>query len=255
MKFKKKTTANILPAVFWLAVWQAASMALGYKILLPGPASVAVRLFQLAATADFWLGIARSSLRIMGGFGLSCMLAVLAAGLAYALPWLRALLQPLVSAVKAVPVASFIILALVWVRSAYLSVLISAMMCFPTVYLGVLEAAGTADPALLEMSSVYRMGLWHKIAGIYIPAVLPAFRSAVKLALGLCSKSGIAAEVIGLPKGTVGDHLYRAKIYFETPDLFAWTVTIVLVAAVLEKVVLWIADRFMKPFGLEKEDS
>ena len=175
------------------------------------------------------------------------------AAAAYAFPRFRVLLQPLVSAIKAVPVASFIILALVWVRSSYLSVLISAMMCFPAVYLGVLEGAGAADPKLLEMASVYSMSFWHRLIGIYVPAVLPSFRAAVKLALGLCFKSGIAAEVIGLPKGTVGDYLYHAKIYFETADLFAWTVTVVLAATIFEKILLLLLDRALAAWGTNEE--
>ena len=53
-----------------------------------------------------------------------------------------------------------------------------------------------------------------------MPQVLPYFRSAVSAALGLCWKAGTAAEVIGLSGGTIGERLYTAKVYFQTPDLF-----------------------------------
>ena len=72
--------------------------------------------------------------------------------------------------------------------------------------------------------------------------MLPYFRSAASLALGLCWKAGAAAEVIGLPAGTIGERLYTAKIYLQTPDLFAWTAVILILAAVFERLFLAAVD-------------
>ena len=146
------------------------------------------------------------------------------------------------AAVKAVPVASFIILALVWLDSRSLSLFISALMVFPPVYLNVLEGLCRTDRKLLELARVYRIPLRRRIWGIYVPQVLPYFRSAASLALGLCWKAGAAAEVIGLPAGTIGERLYTAKIYLQTPDLFAWTAVILILAAVFERLFLAAVD-------------
>ena len=92
------------------------------------------------------------------------------------------------------------------------------------------------------MAKVFRVPLTRQLRGIYLPAVLPHFRSAASLGLGLCWKAGIAAEVIGLPAGTVGEALYNAKVYYETADLFAWTVVIVAMSVVVEKLFLRLVD-------------
>ena len=147
-----------------------------------------------------------------------------------------------VAAVKAVPVVSFIILALVWLNAPQLPLFISALMVFPPVYLNVLTGIAGADRKLLEMARVFRVPFRRQLRGIYLPAVLPYFRAAVSLALGLCWKAGIAAEVIGLPGGSVGEALYNAKVYYETADLFAWTVVIVAVSVVFEKLFLKLVD-------------
>ena len=183
-----------------------------------------------------------SSARIFGGFLLSCGLALLLAALAAGRPWLQELLAPPVAAVKATPVASFIILSLVWLDARSLSLFISALMVFPPVYLNVLEGLRGTDPKLLELARVYRIPLGRRIRGIYMPQVLPYFRSAASLALGLCWKAGAAAEVIGLPEGTIGERLYTAKIYLQTPDLFAWTAVILILAAAFERLFLAAAD-------------
>jgi NitT/TauT family transport system permease protein len=75
-----------------------------------------------------------------------------------------------------------------------------------------------------------------------MPAVLPAFRQGCSVALGICWKSGVAAEVIGLPDGSIGDALYRAKITLATGELFAWTLVIIALSAVFERLFLAALD-------------
>ena len=171
------------------------------------------------------------------------------AALAARLRWVRELLSPLVAVVKAVPVVSFIILALIFFSSENLSLLIAALMVFPPVYLNVLEGIEHTDRQLLEMARVFRVPLSRQLRGIYLPAVLPYFRSAVSLGLGLCWKSGAAAEVIGLPEGSIGEALYTAKVYFQTGDLFAWTAVIVAISVLFERLFLRLVDAAVRKAG------
>ena len=250
---KKSTVQNSIrpwAVLFWLLVWQRASMALGAAyppgdLPLASPLSALVRLGELACTAAFWRAVGNSALHIFGGFLLSCVLAVLFAALSARFRAARELLSPLV-AVKAVPVVSFIILALVWLDGRDLSLFISALMVFPPVYLNVLAGIDSADRQLLEMAAVFRVPFRRQLRGIWLPQVLPYFRAACSLALGLCWKAGAAAEVIGLPGGTIGERLYTAKVYFQTPDLFAWTALIVAVSVVFEKLFLALIDALVR---------
>lgn len=251
---KRQRPVRLWAAAFWLLVWEGASLALasttgGRMLLLASPVQALGRLIALAATAEFWRAAAFSSVRILGGFLLSCVLAVALAALAARLRWVRELLSPLVAVVKAVPVVSFIILALIFFSSENLSLLISALMVFPPVYLNVLEGIGHTDVQLLEMARVFRVPLSRQLRGIYLPAVLPYFRSAVSLGLGLCWKSGAAAEVIGLPEGSIGEALYTAKVYFQTGDLFAWTAVIVAISVLFERLFLRLVDAAVRKAG------
>ena len=244
---RRKNRLRLWAVLFWLAVWQLAAMAMAaaYRhggLLLASPLTALGRLGELAVTGGFWAAVGRSAASILGGFLLSCLLGTVCAALAARFRRVRELLGPLVAAVKAVPVVSFIILALIFFSSENLSLLISALMVFPPVYLNVLEGIGRADGKLLEMARVFHVPWRRQTAGIYLPAVLPSFRSAVSLSLGLCWKAGVAAEVIGLPAGTIGERLYTAKVYFETGDLFAWTAVIVAVSVGFEKLFLRAVD-------------
>jgi len=240
--------------VFWLLVWQAAGMILAARyphghLLLATPVDALRRLAELVSTGAFWQSVGHSAFRILGGFLVSCLTASLLAIPAARWTRVRELLGPVVATVKAVPVASFIILALVWLDSRSLSFFIAFLMVFPPVYLNVLEGICQTDRQLLEMAGVFRVPLWRRVKGIYFPAVLPYFRTAVSLGLGLCWKAGIAAEVIGLPNGSIGEQLYNAKVYYLTPDLFAWTTVIVLVSIVFEKLFLRLVDVLARKAG------
>ena len=252
---KKHTEIRLWAVLLWVCLWQLAAMVLAAAyphgtLLLASPVAVLLRLGELAVTSAFWRAVGWSALRIFGGFLLSTALALLLAVLAAKHRRFRELMAPLVAAIKAVPVASFIILALVWLNSRSLSLFISALMVFPPVYLNVLEGICRTDRRLLEMARVFRVPLGRRLRGIYLPQVMPYFRTAVSLGLGLCWKAGAAAEIIGLPAGSMGERLYTAKVYFQTADLFAWTVTIVAVSVVFERLFLALVDRLMGKAGL-----
>lgn len=228
---------RLLAVGVWLVVWQLAADAIDSRIILVGPLEVLSRLGELVRTGEFWRSLATSLGRIglgfLGGVAGGLVLAALAARLRA----VRVLLAPLMGALKAVPVASFVILTLLWVGSTRLSIVISWIMAMPIVYTNALEGIDQTDPQLLEMADVFGLGALERVRLVYLSQVLPYLRAAISLALGLSWKSGIAAEVIGLPDNTIGEHLYDAKIYLNTPDLFAWTVAIVVVSLVLEALV------------------
>ena len=227
---------------FWLLVWQGASLAIGQEILLVSPVSVVQRLLALVPLPSFWEGVLFSFVRIVAGFVLAVAAGTLLAALSVGFARVRELLAPLMLTIKATPVASFIILVLIWVPSRNLSVVISFLMVLPILYDNVLTGILSMDGKLVEMARVFRVPFSRRLRYIYTPQVLPFFRAGLTIGLGLCWKAGIAAEVIGIPKGSIGERLYQAKIFLDTPDLFAWTLTIIVISLLFEKAFLRLVD-------------
>ena len=242
MKQKIKRRYGAAAVVFWLAVWQLAAAAIGQEVFLVSPLQAAGTLVQLLPQPDFWQRVGFSAGHILLGFLLGAVCSVVCSVAAERWVWVDALLSPVMQLVKATPVASFIILALVWVSGNSLSILISFLMVLPVLYGAVRTGIESADPQLLEMARVFRLPLARRVKAIWLPAVLPAFRQGCSVALGICWKSGVAAEVIGLPDGSIGDALYRAKITLSTGELFAWTFVIILLSAAFEKLFLALLD-------------
>lgn len=232
--------------IFWLAVWQAASMAIQQDLFLVSPIRVMARLGQLALETSFWNSIAHSLLRIGGAFLLAAATGVALAVLSARSRRARELFAPLMLAIKSVPVASFIILALMLFSSRYLAVLIAFLIVLPVLYTNVLAGIQHTDRQLLEMAQVFHIPVWRAVRYLYVPQVLPYFQSACTAALGLSWKAGVAAEVIGMPEGSIGEQLQQAKLYLNTPDLLAWTLVIVLVSLGFEKSFLALVHRAAK---------
>ncbi len=234
----KKRLITALCVLFWLGLWQTGAMLLGSGVLLVSPIEAAARLLQLIPSSEFWLSVGFSAGRILLGFALGAVSGTALALLAGNVRFVKTLLSPLVSAVKAVPVASITVLALVWVSSRNLSTLVSFLITLPIVYSNMLEGIENLDPKLNEMARLFHVPAGRRFTGVYLSQLLPYFRSASRLAVGLSWKSGAAAEVIGIPSGSIGEKLYEAKIYLETADLFAWTIAVILLSWASEKLFL-----------------
>lgn len=241
----KKITV-LLSSLFWIAVWHIVSVIIGENIILVSPFDVVKTLLSLITEGSFWQTVLFSFSRIASGFLSAVVSGVLLAVLASRFMILKALLAAPMQFIKSTPVASFVILLLLSFGSGSLSVAISFLMVLPVIYLNTLEGITSVDKKLLEMAKIYKMSSINKLKYIYFPQMLPYFLSALKISLGLCWKSGVAAEVIGLPAGSIGEKLYMAKIYLSSSELFAWTTVIILISAVFEKIILMIISKVQR---------
>jgi len=222
--------------LFWLIIWQLAAAVTGSALILPSPASVVRALLRLIVTGAFWLAAGASLLRIVCGFAAGSVIGAVLAVLTAASGVCKTLFSPAIRVIRATPVASFIILVLLWTARALVPGIISCLMVIPVVWGQLSAAIEGVDQKLLEMAAAYRFGTLKKLKLIYIPSVLPHFTSACLTAQGLAWKSGIAAEVLCLPKSSVGTRLYYSKLYLNTDELFAWTLAVILLSFALEAV-------------------
>ncbi len=225
-------------ALFWLVLWQLLYQAIHQDLLLASPVQVFVRLTQLFGQTSFWLAALYSLLRIEAGFLLGIAVGTMLAILTVKVGWIERFVYPAISAIRSTPIASFIILALIWMSSNKVVVFIVFLMVLPIVWTNVTEGIRKIDPQLLEMAAVFRLTRRQIIRHIDIPSVSPFFIASATTSLGLAWKAGIAAEVLSTPSNSLGGLLYEAKIYLETPDLLAYTAVIIALSLLLEKLLV-----------------
>lgn len=244
--FWGKHGKKIAAAAVWLLIWQLVTLLVDNRILLAGPVDTLLALAEKVRQGSFWLTVGCSLLRIGTGFlaGLILGLLLAAAGSRFSL--LEELLRPFMSLLKAIPVASFVVLFLIWWRSNVLAVAVSFCIVLPNIYVNTLEGIRNVDGRLLEMARVLEIPAWNRFFYIYRPALKPYLDSAVRISVGMSWKSGVAAEVIGTPALSVGEQLYLSKIYLDTAGVLAWTAVTVLASVLCEKAVLALWERFQR---------
>ncbi len=252
----RKRIYTLISIALWLLIWFVAAILINNRIFLPGPVAVIKTLGAMATTKDYYLALLTSLKGVAFGFLIGLIGGILLASFAYVNKFMEVFWGTFIKIIKSIPVASFIILALFWVNSVNLSVLISALIVLPVIYGNFLTALRGTDKELLEFAKVYRLSPIKRIRYIYLPSVITPLISGCQIAMGYAWKSGVAAEIIGLIRGTIGNELYKTKLYLSTDELFAWTISIVLMCFCCEKILVFLLA-MLKPgrFPLTKGGS
>lgn len=248
---RKKIGIAVIVLLFWVLLWQVISMITAQEILVPSPFAMLRSLMNLMGKAAFWQAVALSVLRVICGFVGGVICGILLAVLTVRFRFLHSLFAPVLQCIKAAPVASFIILALVWIPTDFLPVFICFLMVLPIVWNNVQEGIRQTDSRLLEMAQVFEFGTWKTLLKVRIPAVMPYLMTALTTGLGFAWKSGIAAEVICQPGFAIGKQLYFSKLYLETPQVFAWTAVVVVLSVGLEKILKKSVVKVAEKYGVQ----
>ena len=227
----------------WLLLWQGVSLLVHNPVLFAGPWETLQALGRLAVTGDFYLTLLRTLARILLGILLGTGMGFLCSYVGFRKKLIGDFLAPLVSLGKAVPVASFVILLLIWFGNEWVAFAVVFLVTFPIAYLNMQKGLAGMSLDLTELTLVYRITGLRRFTYVELPQLRAQIAAALSLAVGMGFKSGIAAEVIGQARLTIGNEMYRAKIYLETAELFAWTGTVILLSWAVEKVLVLLLKR------------
>ena len=250
-KLSKHTKLFVpLSIVIWVMIWHIASVSIEQSLLLPSPVDVLNRMLSLLRSESFWQTSAMSLWRILFGFIWGVLFGVILSVLSHIIYPLRIFFSPLISVLRATPVASFIILVWSFTGSERLPLFISAIMVLPIIYTNVLSSLDGVRGELKEVAKVYDLSFKDKLKVLYLPEAMPYFTAALTASIGLAWKAGIAAEVLAYTANSIGRELYRAKATLEITDLFAWTVWIILLSITLE----FIAKQLLKLFKRRRKN-
>ena len=227
-------------AAFWLAAWMLVAALVAQPLILPGPGAVVVALLRLVCDASTWAILAGSGARILGGLALAAVCGGVLAGVSVRSRAFARLVAPALSFVKATPVACVVVLLLIWLGSARVSIAAVFLMALPGVYFSLAEGLAQVDKPLEQMFRLHGVRGWRLFCAHTWREVLPFVLSCARAVIGMSWKAGVAAELIGMAVGTVGERIYQAKLLIETADLLAWTVLVVAASWACERVLVWL---------------
>ena len=227
-------------AAFWLAAWMLVAALVAQPLILPGPGAVALALLRLVCDGSTWAILAGSGARILGGLALAAVCGGVLAGVSVRSRTFSRLVAPALSFVKATPVACVVVLLLIWLGSARVSIAAVFLMALPGVYFSLAEGLAQVNGSLEQMFRLHGVRGWRLFCAHTWREVLPFVLSCARAVIGMGWKAGVAAELIGMAVGTVGERIYQAKLLIETADLLAWTVLVVAASWVCERVLVWL---------------
>lgn len=224
-------------------VWELFTKLVDNSFLLVGPVEAFRHILLLMEKATFFRILSFSSFRILSAYFLAFILALTLALFSYRHKFFENLIQPPLFLLRSLPVASFVIILLFFIGRAYLSFFISFWMSFPIFYFNFLEGLKKLDQDVLEMARVFRFSPWHRFRYILIPGIYPQMLSSAKLAMGLSWKSGIAAELIGQVRNSIGYQLMDAKVSLDMGEVFAWSIIMIALSKSFELLVLYVLKK------------
>ena len=235
----KKSLTKAAAICFWLLVWQFGAMMANRNLLIPIPTPIdtMAALVHFIGQGRFWLTVWMSVFRITAGFLAAVILGTAGAVLTSRFAWLNTLLAPVLSLIRAIPVASFTILVFLWMERGKIPSLISFLTVLPMVWANMESGLHSTDQGLAEMAKVFGMKRIAILRHISLPAIRPYFRAAVENGTGFAWKSGVAAEVICRAQNSLGDMLWGSKATISYDEVFALTLVIVLLSVILQNTV------------------
>ena len=235
--------------LFWLAVWELLDRVVDNRLVLAGPIRTLQALVDQIVQPTFLTVVGCSFGRIVLGFLLSFVVGFVLALVAYRVRLFREFVEPLISLLRTIPVASFIILLLIWVGNQALTVFLAFFIVLPLIYTNMVSGFESVDAHMLEMAKTYKLSRWKTFLYIYRPAFMPFLLSSTKISLGMTWKSGIMAEVLATPALSIGKEMATARTFLDTPDLLAWTVVVMVLSVLFEQVFMALLKRANKPMG------
>ena len=242
----KKLLTALSVFAFWITVWWLASLAVGNSYLLPSPKDTLTELIILLTKSSFYTVVFMSFLRVLYGLSLGIIAGVSLSFLCHRFALLRSLITPIVSIIKAMPVATFILLLWLTLRGSSLTVFIGFIMVMPIIFQNSLSGLGSMNKDLLEVCKVFGFSFVKKLKILIFPTLHSYLAPAIITSVGLTFKSQIAAEIIAYTKNSIGQYIYDANYGLNTPEVFAWAAVIVSFSIGLESLSRFLLGRMKK---------
>ena len=249
----KKASKVIIIIAFWILLWQLASAIVNLPLLFPTPAGVLKKLFALMSQKAFYKSTLSSFVRILFGIMIAVIFGVFMAVVCSFSKIIYDFFIPFVTIIKSTPIVAFVFLVSIFAGNEKTVILICALMVFPIVFANVYQGLKSINVELLEFSKVYKIPFRKRLLSLYIPTVMPYFISALLSSIGLAWKAGIAAEVLCTPKISIGIEIFNSKQYIEYVDLFAWTLSVIVLSLAFELLITRLLKIISKKYFLTED--
>lgn len=224
---EKWLLGSIIPFIL-LIIWEvAARVGLIEAHLLPAPSRIIQEIFNMGTAGILFGHVGTTVLRVVIGFLLGTIAAVLLGSAVGYFTVLEKLMDPLIQAFRSIPSLAWVPLFILWMGIGESSkvTLIAVGVFFP-VYLNIVSGIQGVDRKLIEVGKIYEFTSTETLRKIILPASLPSFMIGLRSGMGLGWMFVVAAEIMGASQGLgylliVGQNTYSPELIIASICLFA----------------------------------
>jgi NitT/TauT family transport system permease protein len=245
MKNKRNKIIFTLSVIGMIAIWQIISMLINSEILLPSPYSTLKAFVKMIVTIDYWIAIGST---VMRGFLAVAISIIVGVGLGIAMGFsdiVKMIFLPYIKLIQAIPPISWIIIAMIWFHYEIVPIFVMSLNLIPIMTINTMNGIDEIDPKIIEMSNLYRLSRKTKFV-IYLGSILPYILSGTAIVLGQAWKVSSIAETISNPTFGIGRKLKWSLSNLEIVDTFVWTVSIIIISAIFNKLLSIIRGKIEK---------
>ncbi len=240
----KKIALPVGVAIFWITLWQLLALLVNDPYYLPSPIDTLSELFRLFTLEKFYRVTLFTFLRVLAGLASGIVFGCALAILCHKAPIVTRFVTPVLTVIKAMPVATFIVMLLFTISSNGLTVFIGFLMVLPIVFQNVMDGFGAISKNLSEVCDLFELSAVRRFKVLTLPTLLRYLAPAVITSIGLAFKSQVAVEIIIYAKDSIGAYMFDAKYNLNTPEVFAWASVVVTFSLLLEFVTKKLLGRF-----------
>jgi NitT/TauT family transport system permease protein len=220
-------------AAAMIGIWWLSSLSVPHYIL-PAPGRVWDTLRLIEANGDLWNNLGITLWRVAVGFAVAALVGLPFGIVLGANKRAGEFFEPVIPVLNTVSSAIWAIFAIIWFGiSDATTIFVVFMTAMPLIITNVWQGTRAVNPDFIELAQVLRMPRWKVMTKIYLPTILPYFFSGARLAFGFSWRVSLVAETIGSSSG-VGYRLRQAADLIRTDQVFAWTLTMVIMMATIE---------------------
>lgn len=222
-----RSALPLLSVVVFFAVWQVVAWAgIWNQTFVPYPSTVWRAFIDVSTTHDGTRGYAGYLLyehlymtlrRVLAGVVIGVVVGVALGLLMGSVGWLRSVLEPWLTFLRALPPLAYFFLLVIWLGiDEAPKITLLALAALPPAAVATTAAVVAAPVGLQEAARALGASRAQVIRDVVVPSALPETFTGIRLAVGMAYSSVVAAELFnGIPG--IGGLVKDASNYNNTP--------------------------------------
>lgn len=233
----KKIIPIILSIAIFFILWDVLYKIENHEVIIPSINNTFNEIGNIVSSDNFLEIINATTIRTIIGFVISLVLGFAIGFISGLYKSFEDFMKPYIIFMRSTPSVAIVLLALIYVKSYNVPILVNFLICFPIIYQEVITGVKNSDKSVLELAKVHQISKFTTIRYVYLPSVFSHVISGVLNTISLSFKITISSEILSIPKYGIGSSIYTSKIYLNTAEVFAWIIIVFCICFVFDYII------------------